>query len=279
MDKHDLKLICGLGNPGADYAKTRHNCGFMSVDRLAEKYGGSWQKTKFNAEICRAVIAGKRLLLIKPLTYMNNSGEALQKILAYYRAEPCELLVIYDDVDVPLGSVRIREKGGSGSHNGMRSIVRLLNSKDFPRMRIGIGPQPSRIDIVDYVLGRFRGEELEQIEQAVEKSVEAVETAVKDGLLIAMNRFNERNGKAAKSKPRPKPKAKPEAESGSEPKAGPGSGADARNNPRSLNDKSNPNDRSAQNDQQNPNDRGKPNDKNQVKAKAAGEGLEQDADK
>ena len=131
-------------------------------------------------------------MLVKPLTYMNNSGEAVQKLKAYYRMSSADILVIYDDVDVKLGQIRIREKGGPGSHNGMKSLVRLLAGGDFPRIRVGIGPQPEHYDIVDFVLGKFSSDEQMVLEQALAKAVTAVEVCAEAGLQIAMNRLNTR---------------------------------------------------------------------------------------
>lgn len=204
MDKNqeaEIKLICGLGNPGPNYERTRHNCGFMLADCLAGRYGGRWQRTKFKAEVCRAVIGGERVLIMKPLTFMNNSGEAVRALLDYYRLRPAQLLVAYDDVDVPLGSLRIREQGSPGTHNGMRSLVQHLGSRDFPRLRIGIGPQPRETDIVDYVLGAYGGAEQELLEKTIEKAADAVELALAKNLQTAMSRFNERS-----RRPKPAPR-------------------------------------------------------------------------
>ncbi|NCC82948.1 MAG: aminoacyl-tRNA hydrolase [Clostridia bacterium] len=191
-NREEVLAVVGLGNPGSTYEASRHNCGFMVVDRLAAKYGGRWSKTRFNAETCRIVIGQRRVMLVKPLTYMNNSGEAVQKLKAYYRMSSADILVIYDDVDVKLGQIRIREKGGPGSHNGMKSLVRLLAGGDFPRIRVGIGPQPEHYDIVDFVLGKFSSDEQMVLEQALAKAVTAVEVCAEAGLQIAMNRLNTR---------------------------------------------------------------------------------------
>lgn len=186
----DLYIICGLGNPGLNYERTRHNCGFMVVDALAQKYKGNWKSTRFEAETCRISIAGEKVLLVKPQTFMNLSGVALGQILRYYRAELSKTLVIYDDIDIALSSIRIREKGGAGSHNGMKSILQHMKSQDFPRIRVGIGPQPPHIDIVDYVLAAFPEEEREKLSQGIENSVAATESFIRDGIQTAMNRFN-----------------------------------------------------------------------------------------
>lgn len=201
--EQEIRLICGLGNPGPEYARTRHNCGFMLLDKLAELYGARWQRTKFKGELCRAVIGGERVLLFKPMTYMNNSGEALRAIADYYRLKPEELLVAYDDVDLPLGSLRLREKGSPGSHNGMRSVVKHLNSQNFPRLRIGIGPEPREMDIADYVLSAYHGAEQELLEETLEMAAEAVVFAVRRGLQKSMSRYNGKSKQKKEEEPKP----------------------------------------------------------------------------
>ncbi len=188
----DLLLVVGLGNPGKNYAQTRHNCGFMAVDLLADRYQGRWQKTRFNAESCRIVIGDTPVLLVKPQTFMNLSGDAVSLFQKYYKLESSRILVIYDDVDVKLGQIRIREQGGAGSHNGMKSLRQRIGS-DFPRIRVGIGPQPNFIDIIDYVLGKFPSEDQPLITEAIEKAADAVELIAKQDIQTAMNRLNQRN--------------------------------------------------------------------------------------
>ena len=186
-----MHIITGLGNPGRKYENTRHNLGFTTVDRLAEEHGISVTKSKHKALIGEGRISGQKVLLVKPQTFMNLSGEAVRAVMDYYK-EPVEnLLVIYDDADIPAGAVRIRKKGGAGTHNGMRSVVSCLGDDGFARIRIGIGTQDDR-DIVDHVLGGFTREEADVMREAVLTAVSAVECMLSEGIDIAMNEYNTR---------------------------------------------------------------------------------------
>ena len=186
-----MHIIAGLGNPGRKYENTRHNLGFITVDRLAEEHGISVTKSKHKALIGEGRISGQKVLLVKPQTFMNLSGEAVRAVMDYYK-EPVEnLLVIYDDADIPAGAVRIRKKGGAGTHNGMRSVVSCLGGDGFARIRIGIGTQDDR-DIVDHVLGGFTREEADVMREAVLTAVSAVECMLSEGIDIAMNEYNTR---------------------------------------------------------------------------------------
>ena len=168
-----MYVIAGLGNPGKKYENTRHNLGFITLDRLAEKTGIKIEKSKFKSLVGDGMISGEKVILVKPQTFMNNSGEALREVVEYYKVEPEKIIVIYDDVDIPTGAVRIRRSGSSGTHNGMRSIIYQLGFDDFPRIRIGIGKN-SDIELMDYVLGGFDKEEVEPLEQACDKAVDAI---------------------------------------------------------------------------------------------------------
>ncbi len=186
-----MHIIVGLGNPGRKYENTRHNLGFLTVDRLAEEHGISVTKSKHKALIGEGRISGQKVLLVKPQTFMNLSGEAVRAVMDYYK-EPVEnLLVIYDDADIPAGAVRIRKKGGAGTHNGMKSVVSCLGDDGFARIRIGIGTQDDR-DIVDHVLGGFTREEADVMREAVLTAVSAVECMLSEGIDIAMNEYNTR---------------------------------------------------------------------------------------
>ena len=186
-----MHIITGLGNPGRKYENTRHNLGFITVDRLAEEHGISVTKSKHKALIGEGRISGQKVLLVKPQTFMNLSGEAVRAVMDYYK-EPVEnLLVIYDDADIPAGAVRIRKKGGAGTHNGMRSVVSCLGDDGFARIRIGIGTQDDR-DIIDHVLGGFTREEADVMREAVLTAVSAVECMLSEGIDIAMNEYNTR---------------------------------------------------------------------------------------
>lgn len=185
-----LILLCGLGNPGKEYENTRHNMGFMAVDTLAQHYKGNWQKTKFMALTSQVTIKGRKVLLVKPQTFMNSSGDAISMLQNYYKVPSQNIMVIYDDIDIDLGHIRIRKKGGAGSHNGMKSVKKSLGTEDFPRIRLGIGPQPEYIDIIDYVLGRLSLAEEEMLKPVWPKVASIVETYLTEGLEIAMTRFN-----------------------------------------------------------------------------------------
>lgn len=188
------KLVVGLGNPGRDYAGTRHNIGFAVLDRLAGKFDCSFRKKwRFSAEIAEAAAgdAGK-VVLAKPQTYMNRSGSAVNALLKWSKIEPPQLLVVVDDADLPLGQIRLRASGGSGGHNGLRSIIEALGgNEEFARLRVGIGRSaPVGADITGHVLGKFAAQERALAEQAETTAVEAIECCLREGLAEAMNQFN-----------------------------------------------------------------------------------------
>lgn len=182
-------IIVGLGNPGKKYDLTRHNVGFETIDRLSEKHQIQVNKMKYKALIGEGVIGGERVMLVKPQTYMNLSGETVQSICHYYQLPMENLIVIYDDVDTDFAKLRIRKKGSSGTHNGMRNIIYLIQKDDFPRIRIGIG-KSSTLALKDYVLQKFKKDEMIEMNETIEKAAKAVETIIVDGVEIAMNRFN-----------------------------------------------------------------------------------------
>lgn len=184
-------IIAGLGNPSDKYDKTRHNVGFDTVDILAEKLNAKMKKTVFNALVGKAVIGKEKVLLVKPLTFMNLSGNAIKAVSRFYKVDPkSQLIVIYDDADLEEGKLRLRKKGSAGSHNGMKSIVERLGTEDFSRIRIGIGKRPEQMDMVNYVLGRFDKETRVIMEQAFEKAAEAAIDIVENGMDHAMNHYN-----------------------------------------------------------------------------------------
>jgi PTH1 family peptidyl-tRNA hydrolase len=189
MDK--LHIIVGLGNPGRRYENTKHNIGFIALDQLAERNGIKVNKLKFKALTGEGEIAGARALLIKPQTYMNLSGESVLAAMSYYKAPPERLTVIYDDIDIPMGSVRIRKKGSAGTHNGMRSVISHLQCEDFPRIRIGIGGERGG-RLTDYVIGGFGRKDLQPMREAVLRAVDAMECILKENIDLAMNRYNAR---------------------------------------------------------------------------------------
>ena len=191
MDGAKLKLIVGLGNPGREYARTRHNVGFEVVDALAKRHRTRIIRRMGRALIARARIAGQDVTLAKPQTFMNLSGEAVGYMARREKIEPSEILVIYDDMDLPLGRIRLRPDGSSGGHKGMRSIIERLGTKEFPRLRIGIGSADR--DAVEHVLSRFRRGEREAARGAIQTAADAVEMILTDGLEAAMNLYNRRS--------------------------------------------------------------------------------------
>jgi len=183
-------VIAGLGNPGIKYANTRHNIGFITIDYLSQQLNISVNKIKHKALVGEGRIGDEKVLLVKPQTYMNLSGESILDVVEYYKLPMDRLIVIYDDVDLNPGVLRIRPKGSSGSHNGMKSIIYLLNRDDFPRIRIGIGKQPEHMDLADYVTGKFTKDEIPIMAEAVKKAAEAVQEIILKGIASAMNKFN-----------------------------------------------------------------------------------------
>lgn len=185
-----MYLIVGLGNPESDYARTRHNMGFEVINEIAKKFEIQVNKTKFKALYGTGEINGEKVMLVKPQTYMNLSGEAVQEFVSFYKLENKDLVVIYDDIDTVPGKVRIRKSGGPGTHNGMKSVVQMLNTEDFVRVRVGIGTPEFKGDLINYVLGYIPDEQYEVLQKGVEKAEEAVEEFMKNGIDSAMNKFN-----------------------------------------------------------------------------------------
>lgn len=183
-------VIVGLGNPGKKYATTRHNVGFLALDSLAMDSDIQITKIKHKALLGEGRIAGKKVVLVKPQTYMNKSGESVQELVNFYKIPLENLIVIYDDIDLDPGRLRIRKKGSGGSHNGMRNIIRLLGDDGFPRIRIGVGKPPEGQDLASFVLSQFHDDEKRDVADAVENAAKAAATMVTDGLDIAMNTYN-----------------------------------------------------------------------------------------
>jgi PTH1 family peptidyl-tRNA hydrolase len=183
-------LIAGLGNPGREYRDTRHNIGFMLVDGLAQHLGVSISRLESKALVTKGEYQGRRLVLAKPQTYMNLSGSAVGSLVRFYKVPLQNLLVAYDDVDLPLGTIRLRAGGGSAGQKGMGSIIERLGTQDFPRLRLGIGRPPGRMEAADYVLQPFRKGELELLPELLERAVAAVLVFVTSGLETAMNQYN-----------------------------------------------------------------------------------------
>jgi PTH1 family peptidyl-tRNA hydrolase len=185
-----MKLVVGLGNPGRKYQGTRHNIGYAILAELAKKYGASSPKHKFHGEVMEAEIGGQKALLLSPLTYMNISGLSVSEAKAFYKIPNEEMLVLCDDLNLPLGKLRIRTQGSSGGQKGLDDIIRRLGSENFPRLRMGVGSPPATCDWADFVLSKFFVEEIPQIEQAVRRTVEAVTAWARDGIESCMNQFN-----------------------------------------------------------------------------------------
>lgn len=186
----ELKLVVGLGNPGAKYEWTRHNIGFECLNRLHQSLGKPALQTKFEAQFVKTKIAGVDCCLIWPLTYMNCSGRSVSQFMRFYRVEPENVLVICDDLSLPLGKLRVRKSGSSGGQKGLDDILRCSGTQDIPRLRIGIDPTPDRWETADYVLGKFTRAESDSVEQALLRSVQAIECWLSHGVETAMNLFN-----------------------------------------------------------------------------------------
>ncbi len=199
-----MKIVAGLGNPGPEYEVTRHNVGFLVVDALADAHGLRFGPRKFDAETARGRIDGEEVLLAKPLTFMNLSGRSLAPMAAFHKVAPGDLLVVHDDLDLEFGRLQLRERGGDGGHNGIRSIIAELGSREFVRLRVGIG-RPRRPGgqegattavvprgaVVDHVLSPFRDDEIPALEQLIGRAVEAIESVLRDGIARTMNRYNQ----------------------------------------------------------------------------------------
>ena len=181
----------GLGNPGAEYARTRHNAGFLVAECLADRLKASWRLQKrFDARIARAEAETGRVLLCQPQTYMNSSGEAVAAVMMYYRVPKTRLLVVVDDADLPLGLLRLRPSGSSGGHHGLESIEQHLGSREYPRLRVGIGRQDEAREITGHVLGRFSSTEAKLMDKVVSVAADQVQTWLSDGIQKAMSQFN-----------------------------------------------------------------------------------------
>lgn len=184
-----MHLIVGLGNPGTEYTGTRHNVGFETIEELAERHNIAVRKRSMRSVLGDGTIAGERVILARPMTYMNLSGEAVASICRMHKIPPEDVIVIVDDVALPIGKIRLRLKGSAGGHNGLTSVEQHLHTQEYPRIRIGVGSaQPGRM--IDHVLGKFHRDEREAISEAIERTADAVEAALADGFQNAMNRFN-----------------------------------------------------------------------------------------
>lgn len=185
-----MKIIAGLGNPEKKYDGTRHNIGFSVIDRIADEYNIAMDMKKHKGICGKGVIAGEKVVLVKPQTYMNLSGECIREVVDFYKVTPQDIIVIFDDISLEPGKIRIRPKGSAGGHNGIKSIIAHLNSEEFPRIKCGVGDKPKGYDLADYVLGHFKKEELSVIEEERTRAMKACVCILESGTEAAMNQFN-----------------------------------------------------------------------------------------
>lgn len=185
-----MKIIVGLGNPGSKYAGTRHNIGFHAIDKIADAFLIPVETKKHKALIGKGKIGIETVILAKPQTYMNNSGESVRELADFYKAEPEDIIILFDDISLDVGQLRIRAKGSAGGHNGIKSIIAHLGTNEFPRVKIGVGERPAWQDLADYVLGRFTKEEIPIMDEATNRACEAVYTMISKDYRTAMNEFN-----------------------------------------------------------------------------------------
>lgn len=190
QESSNVYLIAGLGNPGRDYRLTRHNIGFMAIDALAASLGCKLTKVQFKAIVGSAQLGNRKIILAKPQTFMNLSGQAVSSLMHFYRIPVDHLMVMNDDLDLPLGTIRIRPSGGSAGQKGMESIIERLGTQEFARLRLGVGRPPGQMDAKDYVLQSFSNPETEMLKAVLDRAVDAIKTYIDGGLEAAMNKFN-----------------------------------------------------------------------------------------
>ena len=189
----EMFAIIGLGNPGKEYENTRHNAGFNSVDAIAKKYGIDISKNEFKSKVGQGFIDGQKVILVKPQTYMNNSGEAVREVVDFYKLDSTsEIMIIYDDISLDVGMIRVRDKGSAGGHNGIKSIIAHLGSEVFLRIRVGVGDKGENGDLVKHVLGTFKGDDETMIKESYEKAVDVATLILNDNLEKAMNIYNKK---------------------------------------------------------------------------------------
>ena len=185
-----MKLIIGLGNPEEEYSNTRHNMGFDTINKLANQYKIDINKNKFKGIYGTGIIEEEKVILLKPQTYMNLSGESIRQVIDFYKLDLKDIIVIYDDIDIEPGFIKIRKKGSAGSHNGMKSVIENLQSQEFIRIRVGIGAPEHKSELISYVIGKIPQSEKEKLEEGTEKAKNAVISILKDGIDKTMNQFN-----------------------------------------------------------------------------------------
>lgn len=190
-NKADFWLVAGLGNPGLQYEKTRHNAGFMAADRIAEKYGVQFNKRKFDAVYGEFKIGENRVLLMKPQTYMNNSGSAVSGLVNFYKIPTDRIIIMFDDISLDVGKIRMRRKGSHGGHNGIKDIIELLGTDEIMRIKIGVGERQNRdYDLKDWVLGKIPSEQMPELDKALDKAAQAAKEIITGGIDSAMNKYN-----------------------------------------------------------------------------------------
>ena len=189
-ERGNMIMIAGLGNPTAQYRGTRHNMGFEVIDRLAKDAGISVETKKFKALCGTGVIGGQKVILVKPQTYMNLSGESLRQVMDYYQVDPSQMIVICDDINLAPGQLRIRKGGSAGGHNGLKNIIQHCGTQDFPRVRVGVGEKPAHMDLADYVLSHISGPDAQAVDEGLDDAAKAVRAILEDGIDSAMNIFN-----------------------------------------------------------------------------------------
>ena len=189
-DDRVMYIIAGLGNPTREYEKTRHNVGFEVIDVLADMLGTTVEEKKFKGCYGRGIIGGEKVLLLKPQTFMNLSGESIRAAADFYKVDPEHIIIIYDDISLDVGQLRIRKKGSAGGHNGIKNIIAHLGTQEFPRIKVGVGDKPKKMDLADYVLSRFSKEDRAAMDDAFKEAAKAVEVMITDGMDTAMNQFN-----------------------------------------------------------------------------------------
>lgn len=185
-----MYLIVGLGNPEEEYSKTRHNMGFNTINKISQQYNIEVKQNKFQALYGSGMIEKEKVILLKPQTYMNLSGNSVKEVVDFYKIEKEKILVIYDDMDIEPGKIKIRKKGSAGGHNGMKSIIQMIGTEEFPRIRVGIGQPIIKLAMIDYVIGYVPEKELTILEEGIEKAEKAIEEILKHGINYAMNKFN-----------------------------------------------------------------------------------------
>lgn len=185
-----MKVVVGLGNPGSEYARTRHNVGFEVLDEVARRWQAPAPKQKFQSEFAEIMVGNERVLLVAPQTYMNLSGQAVSQLVKFYQLSPADLLIICDDMNLPVGKLRFRSQGSAGGQKGLKHIIESLGTEEIPRLRVGIGRPPGQMGTVDFVLSRFRKDELDTHHDALLRAASGVEVWIRDGMEPAMNQFN-----------------------------------------------------------------------------------------